>query len=160
MDNTLLSAIIGGAIASVPAIITTTLNFIDSLLKRRHEESLRLTESYDKAKTDALRAYGKSLGRCLLLSHKELSVDQVHTLTQDYFEAYENLFLYVSDDTQKAMISLGDPLGWSVDDHDVVRLNQCLAAEMRSVVNDLPHPGKHRKPVRRDAGCGKDQDSP
>lgn len=150
MDNTLLSAIIGGVIASGPAVITTVLNFVDSALKRKHEAKVRKSETIDKAKTDALREFSRALGKCLLIDEQNADTVQSAESARGYVEAYENLFLYVSEETQNAMLQLGDPYELSWADREVIKVNRCLAAEMRSLTEDRPRQRKRRKPVDRD----------
>ena len=136
MDNTILGVIIGGAIASVPAIAAAWFNFVDSNRKRMHEIDMKRIDTYDHDKSDAILDFSRILGDFAAFDFKTATSDAKEKLRREYSASFERLSLYVSEETVSAISNLNmldNFMYIEPQDREYIAVRNMLRAEMHSL---------------------------
>lgn len=124
MDNTLLGVIVGGVIALLPSLASVIVSLVNEHRKQQHEMEMKRIEWECSAKIEAIRQYSESIGVCM--------ANQTTHAYRDYMANFERLSLYVSEETFKVMIDIGNPSQIDPDDPEMRALTKCLRKEMLS----------------------------
>lgn len=136
MDSTILGVIIGGAIASVPAVAAAWFNFVDSNRRRRHEIDMKRIDTYDHDKSDAILDFSRILGEFAAFNFKTSPSDSKSKLLREYSASFERLSLYVSEDTVSAISNLNmldNYMYIETHDREYIAVRNMLRSEMHSL---------------------------
>lgn len=144
MDNTLLGVIIGGALGVIPAICTAWFSSRNDQKQRDHELKLKKYDLVIVPHVNVIMAFCEAIGKCMSMPKRSADSPEEQALYAEYLAAYERAYPYVSEETRKAMESVGDPWDYAVWDKEISHLNACLGSELRNALNDACRPAGRR----------------
>ena len=98
MSETLIAAIVGGLIATVPTVISAISQSRQTRMQFKQEQKLKAIEFYELPRRDAIFAYKDATGK--LMACDKVNIDAISA----YMSAFERACLFVSDETRKLMV--------------------------------------------------------
>ncbi|MEG1192567.1 MAG: hypothetical protein RSG50_05015 [Clostridia bacterium] len=98
MNDTVLAALIGGLVASIPNLTAVIVDLVKSRRQQRHDEKLRYFDMYAAPRFKAIENYAR-----ILTDHVSCLYDNSGDIEKLYIDAYEQACLFVSEDTRELM---------------------------------------------------------